>query len=72
MMPIKKTNLPPEVAQLLSGGLIDKIEYAGDSIYIVLKTKEFFRKVLEGSGMSLIEVTDEKIVIRMPIEMFNE
>jgi len=72
MIPIKKTNLPPEVAQLLSAGLVDKIEYAGDSIYIVLKTRKFFERVLEGSGMDLIEVTGEKIVLRIPIEIFNE
>jgi len=64
--------IPKEVAQLLSSGLIRGIEYAGESILVVVGTKEFFNRVLEGSGIELVEVNSEKIVLRIPLSFLDK
>jgi hypothetical protein len=64
--------IPKEVAQLLSSGLVKSIEYAGESVLVVIGAKEFFARVLEGSGMELIEVNSERIVLKVPLSFLNE
>jgi hypothetical protein len=64
--------IPREVAQLLSSGLIRGIEYAGDSMLITLSTKEFFYRILENSGIELIDVNSEKIVLKIPLSFLEK
>ncbi len=63
--------IPKEVAQLLSGGLIRSMEYAGDSVVVTLSTKEFFYRVLEGSGIELVDVNSEKIVLKINLSLMG-
>ena len=73
MLPnVPTAKIPKEVAQLLSSGLIRSVEYAGDHILIVVNTREFFNRVLEGSGIEFIEANQEKIVLRVPVTFLNE
>jgi hypothetical protein len=64
--------IPKEVAQLLSSGLIRGIEYAGDSMIIILNTKEFFYRILENSGIELVDVNSEKIVLKIPLSFLDK
>jgi len=72
MMIPPSAKIPKEMAQLLSSGLVKGIEYAGESVLVVVGTKEFFNRVLEGSGIELVEVNAEKIVFRVPLSFLNE
>ncbi len=65
------TKIPKEVAQLLSAGLVKSIEYAGDSVVVVLSTKEFFRRVLENTTIELIDISSEKIVLKVPLSFIG-
>jgi len=64
--------IPKEIAQLLSSGLIHNIEYAGDFMLITLNTKEFFYRVLENSGIELVDVDSKKIVLKMPLSFLDK
>jgi len=41
-------------------------------ILITVNTREFFNRVLEGSGIEFIEANQEKIVLRVPVAFLNE
>jgi hypothetical protein len=72
MMIQTPAKIPKEVAQLLSGGLVRSIEFLGDSVLVTISTKEFFARVLEGSGIEFIEANSERIVLRVPLSFLNE
>jgi flagellar basal body P-ring protein FlgI len=72
MMDVRSVKIPKEVAQLLSSGLVRGIEYAGDSVIVTLSTKEFFHRVLENSGIELVDVNAEKIVLKIPLTFMGE
>jgi hypothetical protein len=65
------TKIPKEVAQLLSAGLVKSIEYAGDSVVVVLSAKEFFNRVLENTTIELIDINSEKIVLKVPLSFIG-
>jgi hypothetical protein len=72
MMNQPSAKIPKEVAQLLSSGLVKGIEYAGESVLVVVSNKELFSRVLEGSGIELVEVSSEKIVFRIPLSFLSD
>jgi hypothetical protein len=72
MMNQPHAKIPKEVAQLLSSGLVKSIEYTGESVLVVVGTKEFFSRVLEGSGIELVEVDSNRIVFRVPLSFLSD
>jgi hypothetical protein len=62
-----RQRLPPEVAALLTGGLVRRVEYEGDAVLVAVDAREFFTRALAGSGVEFVGYRDGLIYFKVQL-----